>query len=148
MDAPCQLESVHGAPSRTVTYCDWRLTVDPIKRRVTTEVYDKRQDMPIFSGCRTFPHGASMIHEPAKLNVITSQFIRFARRSSSMSLLVTACAELMFRMLRHGYADRKVRHMAYRFRRHWHSSGANRLGRWTTFHSRLLRELTRLFRRR
>ena len=65
-----------------------------------------------------------------------------------MSAMVTACADLMFRMLRHGYNNGKVRRAAYRFRRHWHSCGANRLGQWTTFHSHLLGELARLFRRR
>ena len=112
-------------------------------------MYDKRQDMPMFRGCRTFPHRDSMIHLPAKLNVITSQFIRFAR-SSSMTDLVAACADLVFRMLRHysGHHGGKIRRMVYRFRHHWHASGAERVGRWRIFYDRFFSELARLLRRR
>jgi len=149
IDAPCELEAV-SEPSRSVNFCDWRITIDPHKGRITTAVYDKRQDMPMFRGCRTFPHRDSMIHLPAKLNVITSQFIRFARRSSSMTDLVAACADLVFRMLRHysGHHGGKIRRMVYRFRHHWHASGAARVGRWRIFYDLFCSELARLLRRR
>ena len=147
VDAPCELEAV-SRPTRSATFCDWRFTIDPIKRRVTSTVYDKRQDMPMFRGCRTFPHRDSMIHLPAKLNVITSQFMRYARRSSSMTAFVAACANLVFLMNRHGYDDGKVRRKVYHFRHHWHTCGAERLGRWATFYDRFRDELIRLLQRR
>jgi len=147
IDAPCELEAV-SKPPRSVTFCDWRLTIDPDKGRITTAVYDKRQDMPMFRGCRTFPHRYSMIHLPAKLNVITSQFMRYARRSSSMTAFVAACTNLVFLMLRHGYDDAKVRRAVYHFRHHWHTCRAERLGRWTAFYDRFQDELTHLLRRR
>ena len=130
-----------------MVYCDWRLTIDAQKRRVTTRVYDKRQDMPLFRGCRTFPHRYSMIHYPAKLNVITSRFLCFARRSTAMCDFVAATADLVYRMVRDGYDAGRVMRMVYHFRHRWHPDAA-KLGRWTTFYDNFRVELCRLLRRR
>ena len=143
---PFQLEAVF-TPSRAITYLDWRIWVDTERRCVRTKVYDKRSDMPIFRDGRTFPHLCSLIHQPCKFNVITSQFLRYADRSTAMTDFVAACTHLTSLMIRHGYPERKVRQKIRDFRDRWARVGT-RLGRWPDFMRRYDLELARLLRRR
>ena len=143
---PFELEAVFP-PSRAVNYCDWRIWIDTVRGKVMTRLYDKRHDMPLFRGARTFPHRSSLIHQPAKYNVIVSQFLRFAHRSTTMTDCVAACADLASRMILHGYAYGKVLRQVRALQDRWRTSGA-KLGRWRDFSSRFDLELARLLRRR
>ena len=79
--------------------------------------------------------------------LIRKPYIGQASRSA-ITRLLAACANLVFLMNRHGYDDGKVRRKVYHFRHHWHTCGAERLGRWVTFYDRFRDELIRLLQRR
>jgi hypothetical protein len=95
-------------PSPQVNYLDWTLSVDRIKGSITTNVYDKRLDMPAFASCRTFPHHDSVMPKRTKYAIITSQLVRFSRRSSSMSSFAKAAARMMRLMLHNQYPRRAL----------------------------------------
>ena len=131
VDMPCELEAVHR-PSTSITFCDWDITIDVDKGRIVTKVHDKRHRMPLFQHARTFPHVRSLIQLPAKMNVITSQFIRFSRRASSMTAFATAAARLVANMLIHHYPKNQVLRKIAHFHRYWPKYGKH-LGSFARF---------------
>ena len=128
VDSPCDLEQVH-APSRTITFLDYKLTIDPKKGLIRTSVHDKRRDMPCYANSRTFPHRKSVLPWTCKVGVITSQFTRFVRRECTMDGFLQETSSLVANMILHGYPPDKVEAKVEAFRRKWESSGANALGR-------------------
>ena len=113
---PCHLECVHQ-PSREVTFLDSRIKVDLERRRIITKVYDKRSEMNCYQNVRTFPHVESILPREVPFNVITSQFIRFGRRTSCFGDFMEAASDLVARMCNHGYdpraVERKVQRKGY-----------------------------------
>ena len=118
VNMPCELERVAG-PARSVNFLDWILTVDVERNRIMTETYDKRHDMPLFAHTRTFPHISSLLPMRVKLNVITSQLIRFARRSSTLRTPAHAAARLVASFLDYGYPRAPVTNKVRSFLCHW-----------------------------
>ena len=99
---PFELECVH-APSRQITFLDTTITVDLSRRKIITNIYDKRSGMACYKNARTFPHRDSLLVDAQKYGVVTSQFIRYGRRISCMSDYLTATSDLAARMIVHGY---------------------------------------------
>ena len=105
---PFELECVH-APSRQITFLDTTITVDLSRRKIITNIYDKRSGMACYKNARTFPHRDSLLVDAQKYGVVTSQFIRYGRRISCMSDYLTATSDLAARMIVHGYDASLVR---------------------------------------
>ena len=59
---PFELECVH-APSRQITFLDTTITVDLSRRKIITNIYDKRSGMACYKNARTFPHRDSLLVE-------------------------------------------------------------------------------------
>ena len=60
--------------------------------------------MPLFAHTRTFPHiSSALLPMRVKLSVLTSQFIRFSRRSSTLTTLTHAAARLVASFLDYGH---------------------------------------------
>ena len=57
---PFELECVH-APSRQITFLDTTITVDLSRRKIITNIYDKRSGMACYKNARTFPNG--LLHQ-------------------------------------------------------------------------------------
>ena len=131
IEMPCELEQVH-APSRSVNFLDWSLTVDPRRGRIMTAVHDKRRGMACYANSRTFPHRDSVLPWRHKVGVVTSQFQRLARRESTMSGFLKEAANLAAKMLVHGYPPYRVRREVGKFRRYWTRCAAS-LGPYKDF---------------
>ena len=75
--------------------------------------------MPCFADARTFPHRDSLLSDQSKYAVIISQFIRYARRSTCRGDFMKRAANLVARMMRHGYVLWRIRSRVDSFRRYW-----------------------------
>ena len=77
---------------------------------------------------------SSILHTGAtfKLNVVTSQFIRFGRRISTMTAFLRASSNLVARMIYSGYEGDRVYKKVDDFQRYWFKYCAH-LGRWRDF---------------
>ena len=128
---PCHLECVHQ-PSREVAFLDSRIKVDLQRRRIITKVYDKRSEMNCYQNVRTFPHVESILPREVPFNVITSQFIRFGRRTSCFGDFMESASDLVARMCNHGYDPRAVERKVQSFERYWYRYCPH-LGRWSYF---------------
>jgi hypothetical protein len=128
---PFELECVH-APSRQITFLDTTITVDLRRRKIITNIYDKRSGMACYKNARTFPHRDSLLVDAQKYGVVTSQFIRYGRRISCMSDYLTATSDLAARMIVHGYDASLVRVRVNGFQKYW-PRNCNHLGRWRDF---------------
>ena len=98
-----------------------------------TDVYNKRDGMECYKdNLRTFPHRDSLLPYSTKLNVVTSQFIRFGRRISTMTAFLRASSNLVARMIYSGYEGDRVYKKVDDFQRYWFKYCAH-LGRWRDF---------------
>ena len=131
IEMPCHLECVHQ-PSREVAFLDSRIKVDLQRRRIITKVYDKRSEMNCYQNVRTFPHVESILPREVPFNVITSQFIRFGRRTSCFGDFMESASDLVARMCNHGYDPRAVERKVQSFERYWYRYCPH-LGRWSYF---------------
>ena len=83
-------------------FLDLALSIKP-NGTFTSEVYQKRDSMPVFKSYRRFPHISSYISEAAKYGVFGSQLHRFATVCSSFTAFKKNTLRLLGEMLRHGY---------------------------------------------
>ena len=137
IEMPCELEQVH-APSRAISFLDWKIAVDPVRRRIMTSVHDKRRDMECYKNSRTFPHAASMLPWRTKLLVLTTQFQRYARRESTMYGLLQETATYAARMILADYPASRVLAEARKFRKYWPNCAAG-VGRYRDFEAKFSR---------
>jgi hypothetical protein len=71
------------------------------------EVYNKRDDMPVFKNYRRFPHIESTMAHTTKNNVFKSQLHRFASRCNHWSTFAVNAKRLLTEMTTDGY-NRKL----------------------------------------
>ena len=88
--------------------------------------------MDCFKNVRTFPHVESILPREVPFNVITSQFIRFGRRTSCFGDFMESASDLVARMCNHGYDPRAVERKVQSFERYWYRYCLH-LGRWRYF---------------
>jgi hypothetical protein len=71
--------------------------------RILFEVYNERDDMPIFHNYRRFHYVSSAQAQSTKFNTFKSQINRFAARCNSEERFVYRTKKLLDEMVAHGY---------------------------------------------
>ena len=98
-----QLALAHSGTS--IPYMDITITTEPGgRRRITTQLYDKRKHPPL-SGVFIikYPHMSSKISETAKYSIVTSQFHRLRRIVLQRRNFVDNMADILHTLVHKGY---------------------------------------------
>lgn len=83
--------------------------------KILFEVYNKRDDMPVFANYRRFPHADSILAKATKYNTFRSQIDRFASRCNTMDRFIYHTKKLLHEMIEHGYSRSELLNILYLF---------------------------------
>lgn len=89
----------------------------PNNVRLRYELYDKRDEMPIFEGMRKFPHRSSVLDDQVKYRVLETEIGRIDRRCSGARAFRNAVVTKAVSFLEHGYDLEDVLLQVKKYRR-------------------------------
>ena len=101
IDNPLALTT--ASEGKTTHYLDYLLSLTS-GGFVATQIYDKRDDIPVFQDTRSFPHRQSTLSYKCKAGVLFSQLYRFERRSTSMRAFLDRSEKYFRKMVKNSYS--------------------------------------------
>ena len=115
IEKPLELEGEGGS---SVNYLD--VTISIRRNRLRWTLYDKKKfifiDGKALSESPNFPWYDSKLTERSKVGVVTSEMVRYSRRTDTETDFITHPMALIKKMVKFGYEKRKVMRKVQNFR--------------------------------
>ena len=132
IEKPLELEGEGGS---SVNYLD--VTISIRRNRLRWTLYDKKKfifiDGKALSESPNFPWYDSKLTERSKVGVVTSEMVRYSRRTDTETDFIAHTMALIKKMVKFGYEKRKVMRKVQNFR-HF----PRNLGRWSRTRRRIM----------
>ena len=132
IEKPLELEGEGGS---SVNYLD--VTISIRRNRLRWTLYDKKKfifiDGKALSESPNFPWYDSKLTERSKVGVVTSEMVRYSRRTDTKNDFITHTMALIKKMVKFGYEKRKGMRKVQSFR-HF----PRNLGRWSRIRQKIM----------
>ena len=132
IEKPLELEGEGGS---SVNYLD--VTISIRRNRLRWTLYDKKKfifiDGKALLESPNFPWYDSKLTERSKVGVVTSEMVRYSRRTDTETDFIAHTMALIKKMVKFGYEKRKVMRKVQNFR-HF----PRNLGRWSRTRRRIM----------